>query len=359
MKIGVLGGGQLGRMLALAGARLGLRFRFYDNEPDVVAGQVGELRTGRWDDFAALDAFLAGLDCVTFEFENVPAATLAYIARRVAVLPGPRALETGQDRLLEKQLFGSLAIPTAEFLPVDGPADLDAALDAIGVPAVLKTRRLGYDGKGQFVLRSRAQAQAAWSRLGSAPLILERFVRFERELSILAVRSRRGETRFYPLVENEHREGMLHRTTAPAPRVSHALQQQAEADAARVLDALGYVGVLAIELFDLDGCLYANELAPRVHNSGHWTMDGAVTSQFENHLRAILGLPLGDPAPREAETIMINLVGSTPPLEALLGSPGAHVHLYGKSPRAGRKLGHVNFTGPQARSAAALLERML
>jgi 5-(carboxyamino)imidazole ribonucleotide synthase len=313
--IGCLGGGQLGRMLALAAAPLGVRFRFLDPASDACAGDVGELLVGAYDDPALLDRLADGVDAVTYEFENVPVEA----ARRVHAVPDAYALEQGQDRLVEKELFRTLGIPTARF----------GTLDDTGVPALVKSRRLGYDGKGQRVVESPEV-------LGASELA-EEIVPFERELSILAARGRDGEAVFYPLVENEHRDGILAVSRVPA---QHAPQREAVKIASSLLDALGYVGVLAVELFEVDGKLLANEFAPRVHNTGHWTIDGAVTSQFENHVRAVLGLPLGaTDALREA--VMVNLVGDMPPLDRLLAVPGAHVHLYGKAPRPGRKLGHV------------------
>jgi len=324
--VGCLGGGQLGRMLALAGAPLGVRLRFLDPAPDACAGDVGELLVGAYDDPACLGRLADGVDAVTYEFENVPVAA----ARTVGAVPDPRALELGQDRLVEKELFRRLGIATAPF----------GLLDDVGLPALVKSRRLGYDGKGQRVV------EAAES-LGEDELA-EGIVPFERELSIVAVRGRTDETVFYPVTENEHRGGILAVSRAPAP---DARQREAEEIAARLLDELGYVGVLAVELFEAGGNLLANEFAPRVHNSGHWTIDGAETSQFENHLRAILGLPLGVTAARSS-SVMVNLVGELPPLERLLSIPGAHVQLYGKEPRRGRKLGHVTLVGASDEAVA-------
>lgn len=346
--IGILGGGQLGRMLALAGYPLGLRFRVLDPAPDAPAAHLAEHVAGRYDDPAALERFVQGANLVTYEFENVPVDATRWLAERVPVLPPPQALETAQDRLFEKQCFQQLDIPTAPFLPVNSRSDLDMAIEQIGLPAVLKTRRLGYDGKGQVVLRTPDDARQAWTLLGGVPLILEGFVPFDRELSILAVRSRTGAMTFYPLVENHHQEGILRLSLAPAPDLSPGLQAQAECYAARVLEALDYAGVLAIELFQVGDRLLANEMAPRVHNSGHWTIEGAEASQFENHLRAVLGLPLGSTAPRGVSA-MLNLIGSMPDPAAMLAHPGVHLHLYGKAPRPGRKLGHITLvdTDPQ------------
>jgi 5-(carboxyamino)imidazole ribonucleotide synthase len=329
MLVGVVGGGQLGRMLGLAGIPLGLSFRFLDPSPDAPAGEVGELLVGEYDDPALLDRLADGAEAVTYEFENVPVEA----ARRVAAVPGAAALEVAQDRLAEKRLFRRLGIPTAR---------IDDEVETF--PALLKTRRLGYDGKGQRLVEASP---------GPAPgHVLEELVPFDRELSVLAVRGADGETRAYPVVENVHEGGILRRSTAPAPDAPQAL---AEEYAGRLLDELDYVGVLALELFDSDGELLASELAPRVHNTGHWTIEGAATSQFENHLRAILGLPLGSTELR-SEVAMLNLIGATPPAEAVLAIPGTHLHLYGKEPRPGRKLGHVSLLEPTPERLRALEE---
>ncbi|HJR94981.1 MAG TPA: 5-(carboxyamino)imidazole ribonucleotide synthase [Gaiellaceae bacterium] len=327
--VSCIGGGQLGRMLALAGVPLDVRFRFLDPSAEACAGDVGELLVGAYDDPELLDRLADGADAVTYEFENVPVES----ARRVAAVPDARALEHGQDRLVEKQLFASLGIPSARF----------GTLDETGVPALVKSRRLGYDGKGQ----RRVESHEA---IGEDELA-EELVPFARELSIVAVRGRDGDTRFYPLAANEHRGGILAVSRAP---VRDAPQAQAEEIATMLLDALGYVGVLAVELFDVGGTLLANEFAPRVHNTGHWTIDGAATSQFENHVRAVLGWPLGS-TEALGESVMVNLVGDVPPLQELLAVPGAHVHLYRKSPRAGRKLGHVTLVDADSGSSARVL----
>jgi 5-(carboxyamino)imidazole ribonucleotide synthase len=340
VKVGVLGGGQLGWMLARAGDPLGIRCRFLDPSPDAPGGRAGDLVVGAYDDAAALDRFADRLTLATYEFENVPVDSARRLAARLPVLPPPAALEVAQDRLAEKRFFESVDVPVPPWRAVDSLADLARAVDALGTPAVLKTRRLGYDGKGQVVIRAPGDVASAWGRLGGVPLVLEGFVRFDRELSILAVRGRDGATACYPLVENLHADGILRRSLAPAPGVSATAQAQADAQARRILDALGYVGVLAIELFQVGDRLLANEMAPRVHNSGHWTIEGAETSQFENHLRAIAGLPLGSTAPRGVSA-MLNLIGTVPDARAVLAVPGAHLHLYGKASRPGRKLGHV------------------
>ncbi len=340
MMIGVLGGGQLGRMLALAGYPLGLRFRFFDPSPQAPAGHLAELISASYDDQKALERFLTGMDLVTYEFENVPAAAARFLAHHVPVYPPPEALEAAQDRLAEKTLFRRVGIPVPEFAPVNSLPDLEAALKQVRLPVVLKTRRLGYDGKGQFVLRKQEDVARAWEAIGGTPLLLEGFVDFARELSILAVRGKDGECRFYPLVENHHQDGILRFSLAPAPELTPELQTQAEDYATRVLEALDYVGVLAIELFQSNGRLLANEMACRVHNSGHWSIEGAETSQFENHLRAIGGLPLGATTTL-GFSAMLNLIGTTPEPREVLAIPEAHLHLYGKPARPGRKLGHV------------------
>ncbi len=339
MKIGVLGGGQLGRMLALAGYPLGHEFVFLDPAPEALCG-LGSHVVAPPDDARALDELAARVDLVTYEFENVPVAAARALAARVPVYPSPAALEVSQDRLLEKALFTRLGIPTAPFAAVDSRAALEAGLEQVGLPAVLKTRRLGYDGKGQAVVRDRSDADPAWTALGGASCIVEGFVRFTRELSCLGGRGRDGALALYPLVENHHEGGMLRRSLAPAPGAPEALQVEAGALVRRLAEHLDYVGVLALELFEADGRLLANEMAPRVHNSGHWTIEGAETSQFENHVRAVTGAPLGATSP-VGVSAMLNLIGGWPAPSAILAVPGAHLHLYGKAPRPGRKVGHV------------------
>jgi 5-(carboxyamino)imidazole ribonucleotide synthase len=358
MIIGVLGGGQLGRMLALAGYPLGHYFRFLDPNPTAPAGDLATHVFAPFDlETDTLERFAAGLNLVTYEFENVPVATARFLADRAPVYPPPEALETAQDRVTEKSFFRDLGIPTPEFEPVSSREELDRALDRIGLPAVLKTRRLGYDGKGQYVLEAQRDVEQAWAALRNKPLILEGHVRFARELSIIAVRGRDGQTAFYPLIENHHREGILRLSLAPAPGLTEGLQADAEGYAALALDALNYVGVLAIELFEVDGGLLASEMAPRVHNSGHWTIEGAETSQFTNHLLAITGLPLGSTAAR-GHSAMLNIVGTLPDQAAVLSIPGAHLHLYNKRPRPGRKLGHVTLRADDPGVLEERLERL-
>jgi 5-(carboxyamino)imidazole ribonucleotide synthase len=354
MRLGILGGGQLGRMLALAGYPLGVRSTVLDPAAESCAAQVCPHIRGEFDDLQALYRLVQASDAVTYEFENVPVESARWLAERVPVYPPPRALEVSQDRIVEKSFFQSLGIPTPEFRAVDSREEFDAAIAALGRPAVLKTRRFGYDGKGQFVIRAAADVETAWSKLGGRPLILEAFVPFDRELSILAVRSRDGRIAAYPLVENEHRGGILHRSLAPACETGEELTERAAEFAARVLDELDYVGVLAIEWFQDGPRLLANEMAPRVHNSGHWSIEGAFTSQFENHVRAVCGLPLGR-STAIGHSAMFNFIGRVPPAADVLQIPDAHLHDYGKAPRAGRKVGHVTLYSRTAEEQAARL----
>jgi len=357
MRIGILGGGQLGRMLALAGHPLGMWFRVLEPAAECPAAAVAEHDRGEFESYQALFAFCQGLDAVTYEFENVPIESARWLAERVPVFPTPRALEIGQDRIAEKVFFQELGVAVPPFAAVSSRADLDAAIDRIGLPAVLKTTRFGYDGKGQAVIQSRADIETVWATLGGRPLVLEGFVPFERELSILAVRGRTGELAFYPLVENIHRSGILRVSTGPANGVSWELQAKAEGIARKALEALEYVGVLAVELFQAGDDLLVNEMAPRVHNSGHWTIEGAETSQFENHLRAIAGLPLGSTA-AVGQSVMINLIGGWPDPAAVLAIPGAHLHLYGKRPRPNRKVGHITVRADSEREFVDRVRRV-
>lgn len=355
--LGVLGGGQLARMLALAAAPLGVKTLVVDNVADACAGQVAPLVVADWTDYDALGAFAAQVDVVTFDFENVPAETARWLAERVAVSPAPRALAVAQDRLAEKTLFRECGLHTPDFMTVDTREQLDQALAAIGVPAILKTRRLGYDGKGQFRLHALADAEAAWAALGAQAakhgLILEAFVPFERELSVIAVRGRDGDFRTWPLTRNWHVDGVLSMSLAPAPGIGQ-LQSRATALARTLAERLDYVGVFALELFVKDGELLGNEMAPRVHNSGHWTIEGAHASQFENHVRAVLGLPLGDTGARSLSA-MFNWIGELPDASVLLRAVDAHWHDYGKQARPGRKVGHATVCAPDARQLAARL----
>ncbi len=341
--IGILGGGQLGRMLSIAAAQLGFDVAIFTDEPDSPAARVSARTTiGNYLDHAALADFARRVDVVTTEFENVPAETAqALIDAGARVAPNPHALAVAQDRFDEKSYFASAGIATPPFRAVASQADLDAAIADIGAPAILKTRRLGYDGRGQIRIKTAADANGADEKLG-APGILEGFCAFEREVSIIAARGADGAIAFYDLNENEHTGGILSRTTLPAS-VSADVESQAQDAARRVLEAFDYVGVLTIEFFVMaDGSLIANEMAPRVHNSGHWTIEGALTSQFEQHIRAVAGWPLG-PTTRVAAIEMLNLIGDEANAwPALAADPDARVHLYGKrSARSGRKMGHV------------------
>ena len=358
--LGILGGGQLARMLALAAAPLGVESLVVDGSTDACAGQVAPLVVADWGDHEALADFASKVDVVTFDFENVPAATAHWLAERVAVYPNPRALAVAQDRLAEKTLFRECGLSTPAFVPVDTREDLDRALAITGAPAILKTRRLGYDGKGQFRLRSADDADAAWAELGAQAvahgLILEAFVPFERELSVLAVRSRDGEFRTWPLTRNWHTDGVLSLSLAPAPDIVE-LQPRAAALARTLAERLDYVGVFALELFVKNGELLGNEMAPRVHNSGHWTIEGAHTSQFENHVRAVLGMPLGDTGARGL-SVMFNWIGDMPESGPVLSAIDGHWHDYGKQARPGRKVGHATVCAPDAATMADRLERV-
>ena len=358
--VGILGGGQLARMMALAGAPLGLRFLVLDATPDACAGQFAPMLQADYRDQAGLAEFAERVDVATFDFENVPAESARWLAERVPVFPNPRALAVAQDRLAEKTLFRELGIPVPEFATVDSRAELDAALATVGTPCILKTRRLGYDGKGQFRIKSPADADAAWQALGaqadSVGLILEGFVAFQRELSVVAVRGRDGELRAWPLTENWHDHGILSASLAPA-NADPALEAQALDAARRVAEALDYVGVFALELFLKDGVLVANEMAPRVHNSGHWTIEGAETSQFQNHLRAVLGLPLGSTR-AVGHAVILNWIGEMPDAAPVLAEPCGHWHDYGKSPREGRKVGHATLRADSPAELSDALERV-
>ncbi len=354
MKVGILGAGQLGRMLALAGYPLGFDFVFLDPAAEACAAPLGEHLHAGYADEKALAEFCSRVDVATYEFENVPAKTAAFVAARKPLLPHPRALEAGQDRWSEKQLFDSLRIAVPPYAAVGSRAELDAALARIGFPGVLKTRRLGYDGKGQAVLRSSADVAPAWERLGQQPLLLEAFVKFDREISCIGVRGKDGATAFYPVAENVHRDGIL-RTSIPRPK--DPLQNAAERATRAVMERLEYVGVLAFEFFAARGKLLGNEIAPRVHNSGHWTLDGAVCSQFENHLRAVAGLPLGSTAMR-GPCAMVNFIGAVPDLAQLAKIPQLHLHLYGKAAKPARKIGHANLTAASEAELRRALKKL-
>jgi len=349
--IGILGGGQLGRMLALAAAPLGLRCHIYAPEKDSCAFQVTPLSTcAPYDDERALMRFAASVDVITYEFENVPAKTAALLARRRPVLPDPKVLETTQDRLIEKNFIAELGIPTAPYAPVHSASQLAAAVEQVGLPAVLKTRLLGYDGKGQAKITKTGDPPAAWRSLHNVPCILEGFVNFEREVSVVAARAGDGTVECFDVTENEHREGILKTSRVPA-KVSRPLAAEARRIATSIARAFDYVGVLAVEMFVARAggrrTLLVNEIAPRVHNSGHWTIDGASVSQFEQHIRAVAGWPLAKPL-RLGKAEMVNLIGAEVNEAAeWLTVPGASVHLYGKgAPRPGRKMAHVTRVWP-------------
>jgi len=336
MKLGIVGGGQLARMLAIAGAPLGCSFRFLDPSPDACAFELGESICASFGDVQALAQLAADTQVVTFEFENISAQALAQLADQATVFPQPSALAAKVDRLHEKQLFQRLEIPTAEFHAVDSLADLEQLGEILGFPFVLKTRSQGYDGKGQAILRAASECETVWEELGGRPLLAEAFVPFQRELSILAVCGA-SERAYYPIAENVHRSGILFSTVA---RQDDLMFESAVEHVDKLLNELNYRGVLALELFQVGDRLLANEFAPRVHNSGHWTIEGAETSQFENHLRAVLGLPLGS-TDMLGPVTMLNCVGHLPAAAEVLATEDAHFHAYGKRVRPGRKVGHV------------------
>jgi 5-(carboxyamino)imidazole ribonucleotide synthase len=356
MTIGVLGAGQLGRMLALAGYPLGLDFLFLDREAGTPAHQVAPSLLGSFTDERLLGELADRCSVITFDWENVPGEALDLLAARAKIAPPRMALATAQDRKLEKALFAQLGIPTNRTQAVDTLADLQRAVRDIGLPGVLKTRRMGYDGKGQQVLRKPADLEKAWHELDGVPLLYEVHVPFDYEVSAIAVRGQKGEFAMYPLNRNLHKDGILRLTRAPwkATRLEAAARRYLR----KVMEHFDYVGVLTIEFFVCKGQLLANEMAPRVHNSGHWTIEGAVTSQFENHLRAIAGLPLGSTAAR-GHSAMLNLIGTLPVRAALLAQPGLHLHDYGKAARPGRKLGHITIVESTARAADSRAARLL
>jgi 5-(carboxyamino)imidazole ribonucleotide synthase len=338
-------------MLALAGYPLGIDCTVLDTTADAPGAQVADAVLGELGDPAALAKLAEHVDVVTLEIENVAVAALESLQGRIEVFPPPAAVAAAQDRLAEKTLFRSLGIPTAQFVTIDSAADAAAATQQ-GWPAILKTRRMGYDGRGQRVVDSTAALATAWRELGSVPSIAESFVAFDREVSLIGVQGAHGERVFYPLAENVHRDGILQSTLAPYE--DSALQQQAERWLTAIMTTLQYRGVLTVEFFQTKAGLVANEMAPRVHNSGHWTIEGAATSQFENHLRAVLGWPLGDASAR-GHAAMLNLLGRLPPRDTVLRIGGAHLHDYGKSPRPGRKVGHCTLVDS---GRARLLERL-
>jgi 5-(carboxyamino)imidazole ribonucleotide synthase len=358
--LGILGGGQLARMLVEAGVPLGVRFSIVDQVADACAGQLAPLSTVGWDAPDKLEAFAHEVDVATFDFENVPAHTAEWLAARTRVAPNALSLATAQDRVLEKTMFRGCGLPTTEFEPVAARTELDAALAKIGAPAILKTRREGYDGKGQFRLRTAADADAAWTALGmhaaTRGLILEALVAFDYEASVIAVRAASGEFRAWPVTRNWHVDGILSASLAPTAH-GQTIGQAAAAHARAIAEHLDYVGTFALELFVLGDKLLGNEMAPRVHNSGHWTIEGAVTSQFENHVRAVMGMPLGDTSAR-FPSCMLNWVGELPARDKLIALPGVHWHDYGKAPRPGRKVGHATVCAPDAATLAERLQQV-
>lgn len=344
MKLAILGGGQLGRMLGLAAVPLGVTCRFLDPSDTAGAAAVGELHVGALDDRDAIARLVADCDAITYEWEGVPSGALAPFVDRHFVAPPLRALAASQDRVAEKTLANELGLGTAPWRAVGSLTELRRALDELGTPTILKTRSGGYDGKGQARIESDTDANAAWTALEPVgPLIVEGFVDFRRELSVIGCRGRDGEIVAWPVTQNRHERGILRESRAPVDALTQA---RADVIVRRLLQELDYVGVLCIELFDTGAELLVNEFAPRVHNSGHWTIEGAVTSQFENHVRAVLGLPLGITDLTSGPTAMLNCVGRLPDLQVALQIPGAHLHDYGKSPRLGRKVGHLTVVAP-------------
>ncbi|MFA6265309.1 MAG: 5-(carboxyamino)imidazole ribonucleotide synthase [Pseudolabrys sp.] len=354
--IGILGGGQLGRMLALAAARLGLHCHIYSPEKNSGAFEVAKAFTcAAYDDEAALAKFAGSVDVITYEFENIPAETAAFLAKRKAVHPNPKVLETTQDRLVEKNFISGLKIPVAPYAPVHSAAQLAAGIEKVGRPAVLKTTTMGYDGKGQVKIKPGDDPNAAWRSLKNKPCVLEGFINFQREVSVIAARSADGKVECFEVTENEHRDHILKVSTVPA-KVTPEVASEAEKIATRIAKALDYVGVLGVEMFvvKMKGknkgtqALMVNEIAPRVHNSGHWTLDGATVSQFEQHIRAVAGWPLGKPLRLGRKVQMTNLIGDEiHDLDGWLTTPGVAVHLYGKTEaRAGRKMGHATRVWP-------------
>ena len=358
-RVGIIGGGQLAQMLAQSVKHLGVQCTVLDPNPACCARSTCEQIVGDYDDIESLKQLAAGSEVVTYEFENV-SASAAVIEDIAEIHPSTQALGVAQDRHLERSMFRELGIAIPRYEPVDGVDALEAALQAVGTPAILKARRLGYDGKGQVLINDAGHAPDALHTIGDVPAILDQFVAFERELSIVAARDTLGNIVFYPLAENVHRGGILRVSKAPARDVSDALVAQAQDAARKILEKFSYVGVLAVEFFQIgkgdDAHLVANEIAPRVHNTGHWTIEGAQTSQFENHMRAVMGMELGSADPI-GHSAMVNIIGNEPRPGALDAMPEAFVHMYGKEPRAGRKIGHVTLNAQAGDELDSLLER--
>ena len=353
LRIGVLGGGQLGRMMALAGYPLDLAFSFYDSNPTCPSAELGQRHGDAENSIESLDAFIDSADVFTYEFENIPVSWVERIAAKKPVYPSVKSLSVSQNRLNEKKLFADLKIPSARFAEIRSEADLHGAAKTLGLPLIIKTVTMGYDGKGQFLLHSEDQIPQAWSALGAqTPLMAEEFMHFKRELSIIAVRSRDGKTACYPLTENVHHRGILSHSIAPAPFVENDIQLTAERYISTILHELDHVGAITLEMFETHNGIFANETAPRVHNSGHWTIEGARCSQFENHVRAVAGLPLGDTT-CDRPTAMLNIISLHPKTEDILQIKDVHLHLYGKDEREGRKLGHITLTANNHHELAA------
>lgn len=344
--LGILGGGQLAQMMAQAAQPLGVECIAYDPNPDACAKSDAELVTGSFDDASKLRAFAERVEIITYEFENVPNETVDALRGLRPIRPQPEALRVSSDRVAEKAFFERCGVPVGPYRAINGPESLRNARDELGLPAVLKSNSGGYDGKGQFTLHTNDELENALAQIGDTPFIYESFVNFTRELSVIACRTGDGTTLTYPLTQNTHQHGILVRSDAPAG-MSVEMSEQALAAAKRVGDALDYVGVFAIELFDVGGKLFANEMAPRVHNTGHWTIEGAAVSQFENHVRAVMGMPLG-PMVAAGHSVMLNIIGEMPEPDCLQGASGATLHDYGKTPRAGRKIGHITVNEPEA-----------
>lgn len=356
VRIGILGSGQLGRMLAQAGTQLGHTFCFYDSSANSATSGLGPTTEGDFNDRYALRQFASECDVITYEFENVPCEAARFLEGIKPVYPPARALEVSQDRLTEKEFLQSLGIGTPRFRAASSEAELLQACTALGYPCIAKTRRFGYDGKGQVKINSAGDISSAWKILQGSPLLVEGFVPFSRELSVLATRSQSGSIALFPLSYNIHRDGILHRSEIPAPEVAPAVRSLAYAAITKVLEELNYVGTLAIEIFEVRGEILANEMAPRVHNSGHATIEGVRTSQFSNHIRAITGAALGD-VDAVSRAVMYNIIGKVPELTDVSKLPNAFVHLYGKTERAGRKLGHITLLNP-SESEEALVDSL-
>jgi 5-(carboxyamino)imidazole ribonucleotide synthase len=337
-RVGIIGAGQLGRMMALAGYPLGVEIVFLDASADTPGGRVGRIHVAALDDMSALEALAAEVDVLTFDIENVAVPALRRLAQGVPVLPQPDIVELAQDRVAEKDLFQSMGIPTAPFVAIAEQGDLERAAAALTFPLVIKARRLGYDGRGQRVVEIPEKLDAAWQDIGRVPAIAETWMKFDCEVSLIGARSADGRPRFYPLAQNWHEDGILFRSMAPFE--NGELKDIAEGWLTEIMNRFDYRGVLTVEFFVTQGGLVANEMAPRVHNSGHWTIEGAQTSQFENHLRAVLGWPLGDTTAR-GHAGMVNFLGGMPASRDVLALEGAHLHDYGKAPRPARKLGHA------------------